>query len=82
MRRPLGAFEDGKEYVGRIQTPRLFVSLGSVLCNDPWLEALNHLKYWVGAMRPGDLLIGIDGHLLPSDEGQNLGRLPLPRRSV
>ncbi|KAJ6442032.1 hypothetical protein O9K51_05583 [Purpureocillium lavendulum] len=64
-----GTFQDGKEYVDTIESPRLFVSLGSVLCNDPWLQALNHLKYWVQGMRPHDLLlVGMDGHLLPDDE--------------
>lgn len=59
-----GTFRDGKDYVQRIRGPRLFLSLGSVLCNDPWLEALNHLKYWVGAMSQDDLLlIGMDGHM-------------------
>ncbi|KJZ68905.1 hypothetical protein HIM_11712 [Hirsutella minnesotensis 3608] len=64
-----GTFEHGKQYVSGICTPRLFLSLGSVLCNDPWFEALNHLKYWAQAMRSDDLLlIGMDGHLLPNNE--------------
>ncbi|PFH55763.1 hypothetical protein XA68_17655 [Ophiocordyceps unilateralis] len=64
-----GTFGNGKDYVESISTPRLFLSLGSVLCNDPWLEALNHLKFWVEAMRPDDLLlIGMDGHMHPRDE--------------
>ncbi|KAF4595567.1 DUF323 domain-containing protein [Ophiocordyceps camponoti-floridani] len=64
-----GTFRDGKEYVKRIGTPRLFLSLGSVLCNDPWVEALNHLKFWAEAMRPEDLLlIGMDAHMHPRDE--------------
>ncbi|KAM4062883.1 histidine-specific methyltransferase, SAM-dependent domain-containing protein [Hirsutella rhossiliensis] len=64
-----GTFRDGKDYVQRIRGPRLFLSLGSVLCNDPWLEALNHLKYWAGAMRQDDLLlIGMDAHMLPLDK--------------
>ncbi|KAH0492783.1 hypothetical protein TgHK011_007718 [Trichoderma gracile] len=50
------------------KSQRLFLSLGSVLCNDPWPEALNHLKYWAKALRPNDLLlVGMDGHLLPQD---------------
>ncbi|RDA91244.1 hypothetical protein CP533_0662 [Ophiocordyceps camponoti-saundersi (nom. inval.)] len=64
-----GTFGDGKDYVKTIPSPRLFLSLGSVLCNDPWLEALNHLKFWVEAMRPNDLLlIGMDAHMHPVDE--------------
>ncbi|RCI16836.1 hypothetical protein L249_2701 [Ophiocordyceps polyrhachis-furcata BCC 54312] len=63
-----GTFRDGKDYVKGIATPRLFLSLGSVLCNDPWVEALNHLKFWVEIMRPDDLLlIGMDAHTDPVD---------------
>lgn len=55
-------------YLEQIKSPRLFLSLGSVLCNDPWPEALAHLKYWAAAMRPDDLLlIGMDGHLAAND---------------
>lgn len=32
-----GTFGDGMSYIQKISTPRLFLSLGSVLCNDPWL---------------------------------------------
>lgn len=64
-----GTFRDAKAYVQRIRGPRLFLSLGSVLCNDPWLEALNHLRYWAEAMRDEDLLlIGMDAHMLPRDK--------------
>ncbi|PHH84855.1 hypothetical protein CDD83_1264 [Cordyceps sp. RAO-2017] len=64
-----GTFQDGKEYVDKITTPRLFLSLGSVLCNDPWPEALHHLKNWVETMRQDDLLlIGMDAHMLPDSE--------------
>ncbi|KAI5464723.1 histidine-specific methyltransferase [Mariannaea sp. PMI_226] len=63
-----GSFEHGMDYLGKIKSPRLFLSLGSVLCNDPWPDALSHLKYWANALRPDDLLlIGMDGHLLPND---------------
>ncbi|KAL6897185.1 histidine-specific methyltransferase [Trichoderma evansii] len=63
-----GTFQDGMSYVKGIQGQRLFLSLGSVLCNDPWAEALNHLRYWAEALRPGDLLlVGMDAHLLPND---------------
>ncbi|PTB69054.1 hypothetical protein BBK36DRAFT_1166928 [Trichoderma citrinoviride] len=64
-----GTFQDGMTYVQGIKSQRLFLSLGSVLCNDPWPEALNHLKYWAKALRPNDLLlVGMDGHLLPQDK--------------
>lgn len=64
-----GTFEDGIAHVRNIKTPRLFLSLGSVLCNDPWPLALEHLKDWAETLRPNDfLLVGMDGHLLPKDE--------------
>ncbi|UKZ76506.1 hypothetical protein TrVFT333_004212 [Trichoderma virens FT-333] len=64
-----GTFQDGMAYVQGIEGQRLFLSLGSVLCNDPWPEALSHLKYWAKALRPNDLLlVGMDAHLLPNDK--------------
>ncbi|KAH7199906.1 histidine-specific methyltransferase [Fusarium oxysporum] len=64
-----GTFGDGMSYIQKISTPRLFLSLGSVLCNDPWPEALAHLKFWADALRPDDLLlIGMDGHTLPNNK--------------
>ncbi|KKO97379.1 hypothetical protein THAR02_10515 [Trichoderma harzianum] len=64
-----GTFQDGQAYVQGIEGQRLFLSLGSVLCNDPWPEALSHLKYWAKALRPNDfLLVGMDAHLLPNDK--------------
>lgn len=65
-----GTFQDGQDYVKGIKGSRLFLSLGSVLCNDPWFEAIEHLRSWKDVMRPGDLLlVGMDGHLAP-DENQ------------
>ncbi|KAG5982959.1 hypothetical protein E4U55_001059 [Claviceps digitariae] len=60
-----GTFDDGQDFVSRhIKGPRLFLSLGSVLCNDEWVRAVNHLKAWKAVMRPGDLLIaGMDAHM-------------------
>ncbi|KAK2596679.1 hypothetical protein QQS21_006254 [Conoideocrella luteorostrata] len=60
-----GTFEDGQDFATRhIHGPRLFLSLGSVLCNDEWVRAVNHLKAWKAVMRPGDLLIaGMDAHM-------------------
>ncbi|KAH0529339.1 hypothetical protein TsFJ059_004099 [Trichoderma semiorbis] len=64
-----GTFQDGMAYVQGLEGQRLFLSLGSVLCNDPWPEALSHLKYWAKALRPNDfLLVGMDAHLLPNDK--------------
>ncbi|KAG6031871.1 hypothetical protein E4U41_007401 [Claviceps citrina] len=60
-----GTFEDGQDFVAcRIKGPRLFLSLGSVLCNDEWMRAVIHLKAWRAVMRPGDLLlVGMDAHM-------------------
>jgi EasF-like predicted methyltransferase len=64
-----GTFEDGMGYVQKIVTSRLFLSLGSVLCNDPWPQALAHLKHWANTLRRDDLLlVGMDGHTLPACE--------------
>ncbi|TDZ34053.1 Ergothioneine biosynthesis protein 1 [Colletotrichum spinosum] len=44
-------------------TPRVFLSLGSVLFNDPWAKAVASLKRWAALMRPSDLILaGMDGH--------------------
>ncbi|KAM3500494.1 hypothetical protein MY11210_009513 [Beauveria gryllotalpidicola] len=60
-----GTFENGLEHMDKIKGPRLFLSLGSVLCNDPWPAALGHLRRWAAELRPEDrLLIGMDGHLV------------------
>ena len=66
-----GTFQDGLQYAQRIQTPRLFLSLGSVLCNDEWSTAVSHLKYWADGLRSDDLLlVGMDAHLLPKDKAK------------
>lgn len=63
-----GTFGDGMAHVDTIKSPRLFLSLGSVLCNDPWYVALTHLRGWVNKMRPDDyLLVGMDGHMAGVD---------------
>lgn len=63
-----GTFEDGLQYVQSIKGPRLFLSLGSVLCNDPWNEALGKVKAWAAILRSEDrLLVGMDAHLVPRD---------------
>ncbi|KAJ3476229.1 hypothetical protein NLG97_g9195 [Lecanicillium saksenae] len=60
-----GTFENALEHIGKIKSPRMFLSLGSVLCNDPWPTALGHLRNWAATLRPEDrLLIGMDGHLV------------------
>lgn len=63
-----GTFEDGLQYAQQIKGPRLFLSLGSVLCNDAWPEALRKVKEWAGILREDDfLLVGMDAHLVPRD---------------
>ncbi|OAQ96187.1 hypothetical protein LLEC1_02264 [Akanthomyces lecanii] len=64
-----GTFENGLDHIVKIESPRLFLSLGSVLCNDPWPTALGHLKSWASTLRPADrMLIGMDGHLVANDK--------------
>ncbi|EGX93134.1 DUF323 domain-containing protein [Cordyceps militaris CM01] len=59
-----GTFDNGLQHVDNIKGPRLFLSLGSVLCNDAWPTALGHLRKWAAVLRPDDkMLIGMDGHL-------------------
>ncbi|KAH7019401.1 hypothetical protein EDB80DRAFT_759657 [Ilyonectria destructans] len=62
-----GSFHDGMKYLEGVKSPRLFLSLGSVLCNDPRPEALSHLKFWANSLRTDFLLIGMDGRLLPNN---------------
>lgn len=65
-----GTFENGREWISeQLQGPRLFLSLGSVLCNDEFQPAVQHLKEWKDVMRPGDLLlVGMDGHTAEADK--------------
>lgn len=64
-----GTFEDGLKWVQQIKGPRLFLSLGSVLCNDPWSEALDKVRQWANILRPSDmLLVGMDAHLVSQDD--------------
>ncbi|KAK0382784.1 hypothetical protein NLU13_9879 [Sarocladium strictum] len=63
-----GTFEDGQQYVENIKSPRLFLSLGSVLCNDEWETAVANLRKWASQLRPNDLLlVGMDAHLEQDD---------------
>jgi EasF-like predicted methyltransferase len=63
-----GDFSNGLKLARTIAEQRLFLSLGSVLCNDDWPKAITHLKFWADELRPGDfLLVGMDGHVLPNN---------------
>lgn len=57
------------EWVQQIQGQRLFLSLGSVLCNDEWAEALDKVRKWAGILRKDDLLlVGMDAHVVEQDD--------------
>jgi uncharacterized SAM-dependent methyltransferase len=58
-----GTFVDGTKWITSLKSPRVFLSLGSVLCNDAWDTALHYLRSWATVLRPNDVfLIGMDGH--------------------
>ncbi|GKT46567.1 ergothioneine biosynthesis protein 1 [Colletotrichum spaethianum] len=59
-----GDFTAGLAYAETLEgTPRVFLSLGSVLFNDPWKKAVASLRDWAALMRPADLILaGMDGH--------------------
>ncbi|EFZ02675.1 DUF2260 domain protein [Metarhizium robertsii] len=66
-----GTFQQGQKFAreknfdGRM----IYLSLGSVLCNDEWDNAIEHLKDWKDVMRPDDLmLIGMDGHTAKDED--------------
>lgn len=57
------------EWVQQIEGQRLFLSLGSVLCNDEWAEALEKVKKWAGVLRSDDLLlVGMDAHVVNKND--------------
>lgn len=63
-----GTFSDGMQELRKLPSPRVFLSLGSVLCNDEWNTALRHLRSWSAMLREEDfILIGMDGHTDSSD---------------
>ncbi|KAK1520639.1 uncharacterized protein CCOS01_10758 [Colletotrichum costaricense] len=58
-----GDFKAGLAFCDDIPSPRVFLSLGSVLFNDPWKKAVTSLREWAALMRPDDLILaGMDGH--------------------
>ncbi|TQN72804.1 Ergothioneine biosynthesis protein 1 [Colletotrichum shisoi] len=65
-----GDFQAGLAFAETITaSPRVFLSLGSVLFNDPWKKAVASLRDWAALMRPGDLILaGMDGHDVTSDK--------------
>ncbi|WYZ37764.1 hypothetical protein EsH8_II_001270 [Colletotrichum jinshuiense] len=58
-----GDFKAGLAFCESLPSPRVFLSLGSVLFNDPWGKAVASLREWAAVMRPNDLILaGMDGH--------------------
>ncbi|OLN86271.1 Ergothioneine biosynthesis protein 1-like protein 2 [Colletotrichum chlorophyti] len=58
-----GDFKAGLAFCEKVATPRVFLSLGSVLFNDPWEKAVASLREWAALMRQDDLILaGMDGH--------------------
>ncbi|KAI8220995.1 Ergothioneine biosynthesis protein 1 [Colletotrichum sp. SAR 10_99] len=60
-----GDFAAGLDYSDALpaDVPRVFLSLGSVLFNDPWAKAVASLREWSAIMRTDDLILaGMDGH--------------------
>ncbi|KAF2456602.1 histidine-specific methyltransferase [Lineolata rhizophorae] len=66
-----GTFSDAISLCNKVPSPRLFLSLGSVLCNDPTERAVESLRSWASQMREEDMmLVGMDGHSRPQDYGK------------
>ncbi|KAH7119503.1 hypothetical protein B0J13DRAFT_651576 [Dactylonectria estremocensis] len=64
-----GTFEDGMKYCISIPGPRLFLSLGSTICNKPYPEAVKDLQGWSKELGQEDaLLFGQDAHTLDDIE--------------
>ncbi|KAF6813821.1 hypothetical protein CSOJ01_04386 [Colletotrichum sojae] len=64
-----GDFKAGLDFCERLPSQRVFLSLGSVLFNDPWARAVASLRDWAALMRPGDLILaGMDGHDVSSQK--------------
>ncbi|KAF3177853.1 hypothetical protein TWF788_007636 [Orbilia oligospora] len=59
-----GSFTDGLEWIKQFNGPKVFLSLGSTLCNNIIPVASKGLKLWADAMVPGDvMLLGYDCNL-------------------
>ncbi|OJD33790.1 uncharacterized protein BKCO1_27000115 [Diplodia corticola] len=56
-----GTFEDGLAWSRTVESPRWFLSLGSIFGNDAFDDAVGLLQKWSKRMRPHDrMLLGID----------------------
>ncbi|KAK6515742.1 hypothetical protein TWF281_004332 [Arthrobotrys megalospora] len=59
-----GSFTDGLEWIKHFTGPKVFLSLGSTLCNNIIPVASKGLRLWADAMAPGDImLLGYDSNL-------------------
>jgi len=56
-----GTFNDGLEWARKIETPKCWMSLGSMFGNDHFPKAVQRLSMWAHAMLPQDrMLLGLD----------------------
>ncbi|RVD85166.1 uncharacterized protein DFL_003497 [Arthrobotrys flagrans] len=59
-----GSFTDGLEWIKQFTGPKVYLSLGSTLCNNIIPVASKGLKLWADSMAPGDvMLLGYDSNL-------------------
>jgi uncharacterized SAM-dependent methyltransferase len=57
-----GTFDDCLEWAKREDSPKCYISLGSMFGNDHFDVAVAQLKSWADIMRPQDrMLLGLDG---------------------
>lgn len=58
-----GRFEDARTWSKGIQSPKCFLSLGSIFGNAPFEEAVTGLRKWASLMQPTDrMLLAMDAH--------------------
>jgi uncharacterized SAM-dependent methyltransferase len=58
-----GCFDDALAWSRRVDSPKWFLSLGSIFGNDHFGPAVAHLSTWAAEMRPQDrMLLGMDAH--------------------
>lgn len=64
-----GTFDDGMKHCRQIPGPRLFLSLGSTICNKPYPQAVKDLQRWSDVLGKQDtLLFGQDAHTIDYKE--------------
>jgi len=56
-----GTFDHGLEFVRKLESPKCYISLGSMFGNDHFKAATDRLRAWSAAMGPRDrMLLGLD----------------------